>query len=119
MLQDRVGRAKGSAGVRLAPNGRGTRLTYDMDADVTGKFAQLGSRLIQGAANVLAGQFFTRFNEVVSNPDTVRPSQTAKISIPWWIWGTARRRDSHRSLFPGSSLLPPAACCHRPAASPV
>jgi hypothetical protein len=86
MSQDRVGRAKGSARVRLAPNGHGTRLTYDVDADVTGKFAQLGARLIQGTANMFAGQFFTRFNEVVSNPDTIRPSQAAKVCIPWWLW---------------------------------
>jgi uncharacterized protein len=81
-----MGSAKGSARVRLAPNGHGTVLTYDVDADVTGKFAQLGSRLIQGTANMLAGQFFTRFNEVVSSPDLVRPSQAAKAGIPWWVW---------------------------------
>jgi uncharacterized protein len=82
-----MGAAKGSARVLLTPNGHGTKLTYDVDADVTGKFAQLGSRLVQGTANMLAGEFFTRFNEVVSNPDVVRPSQAAKVSIPWWIWG--------------------------------
>ncbi len=81
-----MGSAKGSARVRLAANGSGTKLTYDADADVTGKFAQLGSRLIQGTANMLAGQFFTRFNEVVSSPDLVRPSQAAKAGILWWIW---------------------------------
>jgi carbon monoxide dehydrogenase subunit G len=81
-----MGSAKGSARVRLAPNGHGTRLTYDVDADVTGKFAQLGSRLVQGTANMLAGQFFARFNEAVSNPDVIRPSQAAKVSIPWWVW---------------------------------
>jgi hypothetical protein len=81
-----MGAAKGSAKVRLAANGRGTTLTYDVDADVTGKFAQLGSRLIQGTANMLAGQFFMRFNEVVSSPDLVRPSQAAKAGIRWWIW---------------------------------
>jgi hypothetical protein len=81
-----MGAAKGSAMVRLVPNGAGTQLTYDVDADVTGKFAQLGSRLVQGTANMLAGEFFTRFNEVVSNPDVVRPSQAAKVSIPWWVW---------------------------------
>jgi hypothetical protein len=81
-----MGAAKGSARVRLSPNGNGTKLTYDVDAEVTGKFAQLGSRLIQGTANMLAGQFFTRFNEVVSTPDLVRPSRAAKAGIPWWVW---------------------------------
>jgi uncharacterized protein len=81
-----MGAAKGSARVWLAPNGSGTKLTYDVDADVSGKFAQLGSRLVQGTANMLAGEFFTRFNDVVSNPDVIRPSQAAKVSIPWWVW---------------------------------
>ncbi len=84
-----MGSAKGSARVRLAPNGHVTVLTYDVDADVTGKFATLGSRLFQSTANMLAGQFFTRFNEVVSSPDLVRPSQAAKAGIPWWVWAAA------------------------------
>ena len=81
-----MGGAKGSARVRLIPNGDGTKLTYDVDADVTGKFAQLGSRLIQGTANLLAGQFFTRFGEVVISPEGIRAPAAGKAGIPWWIW---------------------------------
>ncbi|MFY9643025.1 MAG: carbon monoxide dehydrogenase subunit G [Rhodomicrobium sp.] len=85
-----MGAAKGSARVRLTPDGEGTKLTYDVDADVTGKFAQLGSRLIQGTANLLAGQFFTRFGEVVTSPEGIRvPSAAAKAGVPWWIWAMA------------------------------
>ena len=35
---------------------------------------------------MLAGEFFTRFNEVVLARMSVRPSQAAKASIPWWVW---------------------------------
>jgi len=82
-----MGSAKGSARVRLMANGGGTKLTYDVDADVTGKFAQLGSRLIQGTANLLADQFFTRFGEVVA-PAAAAP-EAAKARIPWWVWALA------------------------------
>jgi uncharacterized protein len=82
-----MGNAKGSARVRLVPDGSGTKLTYDVDADVTGKFAQLGSRLIQGAANLLAEQFFTRFGEIVAPPPV--PAEglaAARKGVRWWVW---------------------------------
>jgi carbon monoxide dehydrogenase subunit G len=78
-----MGSAKGSARVRLLPEGAGTKLTYDVDADVTGKFAQLGSRLIQGTANLLAGEFFKRFGEIVAGPAAPAASRGG---IPWWAW---------------------------------
>jgi carbon monoxide dehydrogenase subunit G len=80
-----MGNAKGSARVQLIPNGSGTKLTYDVDADVTGKFAQLGSRLIQSTANLLAGQFFTRFREVVAEPRGDEEARR-KLALPWWVW---------------------------------
>lgn len=61
-----AGFAKGGADVRLSEDGAGTLLSYDVKAQVGGKLAQLGSRLIDSTAKKLAGQFFTRFNEVVS-----------------------------------------------------
>ena len=64
-----AGHAKGSADVALADveseEGAGTQtlLTYDVDAAVGGKIAQLGSRLIDSTAKKLAGQFFTNLRE--------------------------------------------------------
>lgn len=61
-----AGFAKGSAAVKLsdAPDGS-TELTYQVEAKVGGKIAQLGSRLIGGFARKMADQFFERFqNEV-------------------------------------------------------
>ena len=51
--------------MRLAEDGEATVLTYEADAQVGGKLAQIGSRLIQGTARKLAGQFFDRFAEAV------------------------------------------------------
>ncbi|HJU30772.1 MAG TPA: carbon monoxide dehydrogenase subunit G [Hyphomicrobiaceae bacterium] len=57
-----AGFAKGGANVNLADAGGGaTRLSYDVDAQVGGKIAQLGSRLIDSTAKKLAEQFFTNF----------------------------------------------------------
>ena len=57
-----AGFAKGGANVKLADaDGGATRLSYDVDAQVGGKIAQLGSRLIDSTAKKLAEQFFTNF----------------------------------------------------------
>lgn len=57
-----AGFAKGGAKVRLADaEGGATRLSYDVKAQVGGKLAQLGSRLIDSSARQLADQFFDRF----------------------------------------------------------
>src|SRR5690606_5165529 len=62
-----AGFAKGGADVSLKPDGPGaTVLTYQAKADVGGKMAQLGSRLIQSTSKKLAGQFFADFNAKVS-----------------------------------------------------
>ena len=56
-----AGFAKGSADVTLAEDGAGTLLTYVANAQVGGKLAQLGSRLIDSTAKKLADQFFSCF----------------------------------------------------------
>ena len=56
-----AGYAKGGAKVTLAAQGDGTRLSYVVDANVGGKIAQLGSRIIDGFAKKLADQFFENF----------------------------------------------------------
>lgn len=61
-----AGFAKGGASVRLEDDGTGgTILHYDVDADVGGKLAQLGSRLIDSTAKKLAKQFFETFGTLV------------------------------------------------------
>ena len=63
-----AGFAKGGAVVRLTQDGADTVLTYDVDAQVGGKIAQVGARLIQGTAKKLADQFFGKFAESVGAP---------------------------------------------------
>ena len=66
-----AGFAKGGADVTLAEDGPDvTVLTYAAKADVGGKIAQLGSRLITSTSKKLAGEFFSTFNEKVSGRET-------------------------------------------------
>ena len=63
-----AGFAKGGATVKLVAEGPDvTVLTYEVDAQIGGKLAQLGSRLIDSTARKLAGQFFESFGEVVGS----------------------------------------------------
>ncbi len=63
-----AGFAKGGAAVQLVDQGEGTLLTYQVKAQVGGKMAQIGARLIDATAKSLADQFFTRFAAAVGAP---------------------------------------------------
>ena len=65
-----AGFAKGGAEVTLTPGASGgTVLSYDVEAKVGGKLAQLGSRLIDGFAKKMADQFFTNFVNQIEGPE--------------------------------------------------
>ena len=62
-----AGFAKGAAVVGLADKDGGTLLSYNVDAQIGGKLAQLGQRLINGAAKKLADEFFQKFADQVQS----------------------------------------------------
>ncbi len=80
-----AGFAKGGATVRLTEEEGGiTVLRYEAKADVGGKLAQIGSRLIQGTSKKMADDFFGRFSEIVGGaeapaaaPEAVAPAAEA------------------------------------------
>ena len=77
-----AGFGKGNTHVTLEPEGdTATKLTYTATAQVGGKLAQIGSRLVDGAARKIAGEFFKRFGaQVGGNADGETPpdgSETA------------------------------------------
>lgn len=78
-----AGFARGSARVRLAGDGSGgTVLHYDAKAEIGGKLASLGGRLIQGFAIKSADDFFTRLSAAVSNGDaSMAPSPPPPPSV--------------------------------------
>ncbi|MDP3355367.1 MAG: carbon monoxide dehydrogenase subunit G [Polaromonas sp.] len=97
-----AGFGKGSAEVVLAPNDDGCELSYTVHASVGGKVAQLGQRLIDGAAKSMAEDFFKRFDEEMQRQhpesyaakmvmgeietDTPPLAAPAKAAIPLWVW---------------------------------
>jgi uncharacterized protein len=91
-----AGMASGGAAVKLEPSHGGTLLSYDVDANVGGKIAQLGQRLIDATAAQLAEKFFTSFAaEVEGLPapgetGVTTPSAGRSTALPtavWWVMG--------------------------------
>lgn len=60
-----AGFAKGGATVTLVEKDGGTLLSYNVEAQIGGKLAQLGQRLINGTAKKLADEFFTKFAQAL------------------------------------------------------
>ena len=77
--QSPVGFANGSANVKLVEKNGITLLSYEVDINVGGKIAQLGSRLIDGVAKKMSDYFFGRFADLVS-PITVKEKDTDKTT---------------------------------------
>jgi len=87
-----AGFGKGTAQVTLTPEGGGTRLGYRANAQVGGKLAQVGSRLIDGVAKKMADEFFQRFNAKVAGPTPAPrvPAEEASVALAQgpWLAGT-------------------------------
>ena len=77
--QSSVGFANGSANVKLAEENGITLLSYEVDINVGGKIAQLGSRLIDGVAKKMSDYFFGRFADLVS-PITIKEDDADKTT---------------------------------------
>jgi hypothetical protein len=77
-----AGFAKGGADVRLTEDGDITVLTYTAKADVGGKLAQLGSRLIDGTAKKMADEFFDNFSQQVAGPVPATMPELAPEPLP-------------------------------------
>jgi carbon monoxide dehydrogenase subunit G len=63
-----AGFAKGGATVSLSDKDGGTLLSYNVEAQIGGKLAQLGQRLVNSAAKKTADDFFVKFAEAVAKP---------------------------------------------------
>ncbi len=77
-----AGFAKGGAKVHLDDDGVGTLLRYDVHAQVGGKIAQLGARLIDASAKQMADAFFDRFSAHVAPPAAAAAPVTAAPAEP-------------------------------------
>jgi uncharacterized protein len=91
-----AGFGKGTAKVTLTPNAEGCELGYSVTAQVGGKIAQLGQRLIDGVAKSLSEEFFKRFDaetERLYPPQAAAPVAAAPVAAqgehkgwPTWVW---------------------------------
>jgi carbon monoxide dehydrogenase subunit G len=102
-----AGFAKGGAKIRLEEDGAGTLLHYEVNANVGGKLAQIGSRLIDGTARKLSAEFFETFAELAAapaaEPVAAAPAAAAETpapapavpepvaeaksgGLPMWVW---------------------------------
>ncbi len=70
-----VGFATGSAKVNLEDHENGTKLTYEVNANVGGKIAQVGSRLIDMTAKKMADIFFGKFSELIEDKKIPRETE--------------------------------------------
>lgn len=77
-----AGFAKGGAVVALKEDGSDTVLTYNVDAQVGGKIAQVGARLIDGTAKKLADEFFSKFAAMVGGPPAAEAAAAAPATAP-------------------------------------
>ena len=81
--QSSVGFANGNADVALTEKNGVTTLSYEVEVNVGGKVAQLGSRLIDGVAKKMSDYFFGRFADVVAsvNENAVKISDTGEKRV--------------------------------------
>ncbi|WP_322097469.1 carbon monoxide dehydrogenase subunit G [Pelagibius sp. Alg239-R121] len=106
-----AGFAKGGAKVRLEPDGDGTLMHYEVHADIGGKLAQLGSRLIDGTAKKMAKDFFETFAGLVDGAQ----AESAEAAAP------AEEVTSETPAAEEASAAPepaPVAAAPKPAAAP-
>jgi len=77
-----AGFAKGGAKVALSEAEGGTLLTYEVNAQVGGKLAQIGARLIDSTAKKMANDFFKTFSEVVAASSGTTDTPAAETVAP-------------------------------------
>jgi hypothetical protein len=98
-----AGFAKGEAKVVLTPDGETTVLRYTVKATIGGKLAQLGQRLVDGAAKKMADEFFDKFSDLaggkVAPPAEVKVVQQKPVPAP-------ANDNRHSSLFDPPAWLP-------------
>jgi carbon monoxide dehydrogenase subunit G len=117
-----AGFAKGGADVKLAADGNETVLTYMATAQVGGKLAQIGSRLIDSTAKKMANEFFGKFAEEVGGSsaegETAAPSEAVASEAPEPHVGTSSE-GAHEDERPAHGSTPPAGTERRPESQPA
>lgn len=89
-----AGFAKGTAALKIAPAGAETILNYSADAQIGGKLAQLGSRMVESTTRKLADEFFSRFANIVGGGNNTARSPDTESAEAMPANGTISRTAS-------------------------
>ena len=99
-----VGFASGEASVKLEDQDKGTKLIYEVQANVGGKIAQVGSRLIDMTAKKMADIFFGKFSELISK-DKSLSAEKSNISEQSPINQIIDNKKSNQKILIYSAII--------------
>jgi carbon monoxide dehydrogenase subunit G len=93
-----VGFASGEASVKLEDENGGTKLIYEVEANVGGKIAQVGARLIDMTAKKMADIFFGKFSELITPSDS-EESVNQKQSDEKNLTDSSNKKSSNQKIY--------------------
>ena len=100
-----VGFASGEATVKLEDNEKGTNLIYEVEANVGGKIAQVGSRLIDMTAKKMADIFFGKFSELISTDDSSSSEQMSEKKIDQITETKPKKQNQKILIYAGVAAI--------------
>ena len=100
-----VGFASGEATVKLEDNEKGTNLIYEVEANVGGKIAQVGSRLIDMTAKKMADIFFGKFSELISTDDSTSSEQISEKKIDQTNEAKPKKQNQKILIYAGVAAI--------------
>ena len=100
-----VGFASGEATVKLEDNEKGTNLIYEVEANVGGKIAQVGSRLIDMTAKKMADVFFGKFSDLISTENNESVDQTSNEKIEQTDEAKPKKQNQKILIYAGVAVI--------------
>ncbi len=100
-----VGFASGEATVKLEDNEKGTNLIYEVEANVGGKIAQVGSRLIDMTAKKMADIFFGKFSELISTEDSSSLGESSSEKIDQTVDVKPKKQNQKILIYAGLAAI--------------
>ena len=100
-----VGFASGEAKVKLEDHSCGTNLIYEVEANVGGKIAQVGSRLIDMTAKKMADIFFGKFSELISSDDSSSSEQMSEEKIDQTTEAKPKKQNQKILIYAGVAAI--------------
>ena len=100
-----VGFASGEAKVKLEDHSGGTNLIYEVEANVGGKIAQVGSRLIDMTAKKMADIFFGKFSELISSDDSSFSEQMSEEKIDQTTEAKPKKQNQKILIYAGVAAI--------------